>query len=195
LIDPRHDRLSIRRQCDLLDLSRNTFYYLLAAESPPNLAFRRLLHEQYLKTPFWGSRNMTTWLRQEGHTSNRKRVQRLMRLMRLEGLSPRPRTTKPAPRNRVFRYLLRDVKITQSTDISVIPMRNGFLCLVAVLDWHPQDPCGQGWGSRLHHSARSFDCGRRHTYLWQFSRSENEVHLNCHVLLRTAYQGMNSVVE
>jgi putative transposase len=141
LIDPRHERLSIRRQCDLLDLPRSTFYYLPAAESPENLEFMRLLDEQYLKTPFWGSRNMTTWLRQEGHTINRKRVQRLMRLMGLEGLAPRPRTTRPASGHRVFPYLLRGVAITHadhvwSTDITYIPMRNGFLYLAAILDWH-----------------------------------------------------------
>ena len=141
MIDPRHERLSIRRQCELLDLPRSTFYYLPAAESAENLEFMRLLDEQYLKTPFWGSRNMTTWLRHEGYTLNRKRVQRLMRLMGLEGLAPRPTTTKPAPRHRVFPYLLRGVEVTHadhvwSSDITYIPMRNGFLYLAAILDWH-----------------------------------------------------------
>jgi len=141
LIDPRHKRLSIRRQCELLDLPRSTFYYLPAAESTENLEFMRLLDEQYLKTPFWGSRNMTTWLRHEGHTINRKRVQRLMRLMGLEGLAPRPTTTKPAPGHRVFPYLLRGVEVTHadhvwSSDITYIPIRNGFLYLAAILDWH-----------------------------------------------------------
>jgi putative transposase len=141
LIDPRHERLSIRRQCELLDLPRSTFYYLPAAESAENLEFMRLLDEQYLKTPFWGSRNMTTWLRDKGHTINRKRVQRLMRLMGLEGLAPRPTTTKPAPGHRVFPYLLRGVEVTHadhvwSSDITYIPMRNGFLYLAAILDWH-----------------------------------------------------------
>ena len=141
MIDPRHKRLSIRRQCELLDLPRSTFYYLPAAESIENLEFMRLLDEQYLKTPFWGSRNMTTWLRHEGHTINRKRVQRLMRLMGLEGLAPRPTTTKPAPGHRVFPYLLRGVEVTHadhvwSSDITYIPIRNGFLYLAAILDWH-----------------------------------------------------------
>ena len=141
MIDPRHERLSIRRQCELLDLPRSTFYYLPAAESTENLEFMRLLDEQYLKTPFWGSRNMTTWLRHEGHTINRKRVQRLMRLMGLEGLASRPRTTKPAPGHRVFPYLLRGVEVTHadhvwSSDITYIPIRNGFLYLAAILDWH-----------------------------------------------------------
>jgi putative transposase len=141
LIDQRHETLSIRRQCDLLDLPRSTFYYLPATETEENLRFMRLLDEQYLKTPFWGSRNMTTWLRQEGFAINRKRVQRLMRVMGLEGLAPRPTTTKPAPGHRVFPYLLRGVEITHadhvwSTDITYIPVRNGYLYLAAILDWH-----------------------------------------------------------
>jgi putative transposase len=141
LIDRRHETLSIRRQCDLLDLPRSTFYYLPATETEENLRFMRLLDKQYLKTPFWGSRNMTTWLHQEGFAINRKRVQRLMRVMGLEGLAPRPTTTKPAPGHRVFPYLLRGVEITHadhvwSTDITYIPMRNGYLYLAAILDWH-----------------------------------------------------------
>jgi putative transposase len=141
LIDRHHDALSIRRQCELLDLPRSTFYYLPATESEKNLHLMRLLDEQYLKTPFWGSRNMTTWLRQQGLRINRKRVQRLMRLMGLEGLAPRPTTTKPAPGHRVFPYLLRNVAITHadhvwSTDIMYIPMRHGYLYLTAVLDWY-----------------------------------------------------------
>jgi putative transposase len=141
LIDGDHKKLSIRRQCELLDMPRSTFYYLPATESKENLRFMRLLDEQYLKTPFWGSRNMTTWLRQEGFAINRKRVQRLMRRMGLEGMAPRPTTTKPAPGHKVFPYLLRNVEITHadhvwSTDITYIPMRNGFLYLAAILDWH-----------------------------------------------------------
>jgi putative transposase len=141
LIDPDHQALSIRRQCELLDLPRSTFYYLPGTESEENLHLMRLLDEQYFKTPFWGSRNMTTWLRQQALVVNRKRVQRLMRLMGLEGLAPRPTTTKPAPGHRVFPYLLRNVAITHadqvwSTDITYIPMRNGYLYLTAVLDWY-----------------------------------------------------------
>jgi putative transposase len=141
LIDSAHETLSIRRQCELLDLPRSTFYYAPATESEDNLHLMRLLDEQYLKTPFWGSRNMTTWLRQQEFVINRKRVQRLMRLMGLEGLAPRPTTTKPAPGHRVFPYLLRNIEITYadqvwSTDITYIPLRNGYLYLAAILDWY-----------------------------------------------------------
>ena len=141
LIDPGHEALSIRRQCELLDLPRSTFYYLPATETEENLQLMRLLDEQYLQTPFYGSGNMTTWLRQHGFAINRKRVQRLMRLMGLEGLAPRPTTTKPAPGHRVFPYLLRGIEITHadhvwSTDITYIPMRNGYLYLTAIMDWY-----------------------------------------------------------
>ena len=141
MIEPGHARLPVRRQCELLELPRSTFYYQPAAESKENLQVMRLLDAQYLKTPFWGSRNMATWLRQEGYAINRKRVQRLMRLMGLEGLAPRLKTTKPAPGHRVFPYLLRGVEITHadhvwSTDITYIPVRNGYLYLTAIMDWY-----------------------------------------------------------
>lgn len=133
--------VSIRRQCELLELPRSTYYYQPAAETAENLHLLRLLDEQYLRTPFYGSRRMTVWLRQEGYDVNRKRVQRLMAVLGLQGLAPKPRTTKAAPGHRVFPYLLRGLAITQadqvwSTDITYIPLRNGYLYLAAILDWH-----------------------------------------------------------
>src|SRR5438093_11237130 len=133
--------VSIRRQCELLDLPRSTYYYLPATETAENLHLLRLLDEQYLRTPFYGSRRMAVWLCPEGYRVNRKRVQRLMRVLGLEGLAPRPRTTKPAPGHRVFPYLLRNVEITHadhvwSTDITYIPLRNGYLYLAAIMDWY-----------------------------------------------------------
>jgi putative transposase len=141
LIDADHESLSIRRQCALLDLPRSTFYYEPATESEENLRLLRMLDEQYLKTPFYGSRKMAIWLGEQGFVINRKRVQRLMRLLGLEGLAPRRSTTKPAPGHRIFPYLLRGIAITHadqvwSTDITYIPMRNGFLYLAAILDWY-----------------------------------------------------------
>jgi putative transposase len=137
-VDPA---LSIRRQCELLDLPRSTYYYLPATETAENLQLLRRIDEQYLQTPFYGSRRMAAWLCTQGHDVNRKRVQRLMRVLGLEGISPRPRTTKPAPGHRVFPYLLRNVEITHadhvwSTDITYIPVRNGYLYLVAIMDWY-----------------------------------------------------------
>jgi putative transposase len=141
LIDPKHESLSIRRQCELLDLPRSTLYYQPATETEDNLRLMRLLDEQYLKMPFYGSRRMTAWLQAEGHAVNRKRVQRLMRVMGLEGLTPRRSTSRPAKGHRVFPYLLRGVEITHpdhvwSTDITYIPLRGGFVYLTAIMDWY-----------------------------------------------------------
>ena len=141
LIDPEHESLSIRRQCELLDLPRSTLYYQPATESEVNLRLMRLLDEQYLKMPFYGSRRMTAWLQTEGHAVNRKRVQRLMRIMGVEGLTPRRSTSRPAKGHRVFPYLLRGVEITHpdhvwSTDITYIPLRGGFMYLTAIMDWY-----------------------------------------------------------
>lgn len=101
----------------------------------------RLIDEQYLRTPFYGSRRMAVWLGQQGRSVNRKRVQRLMRLMGIETIYPRQRTTRRNPEHRVFPYLLRDVAIMRvnqvwSTDITYVPMTCGFMYLAAVIDWH-----------------------------------------------------------
>jgi putative transposase len=96
-IDRSHPELSVRRQCALLGIHRSQLYYEPVPETSENLAFMRLVDEQYLKTPFWGSRNMTEFLRRRGHLVNRKRIQRLMQNMGLEGLCPGPSTSRPAP--------------------------------------------------------------------------------------------------
>lgn len=101
----------------------------------------RLLDEQYLKTPFYGSRRMAVWLGEQGYSVNRKRVQRLMRQMGMEALYPKRSTTKRGAGHKIYPYLLRDVAITRpdqvwSTDITYVPMRRGFMYLVAILDWY-----------------------------------------------------------
>ena len=141
LIEAGHERLSIRRQCELLDLPRSTLYYRPASETPENLRLMRILDEQYLKTPFYGSRKMAIVLGAHGQVVNRKRVQRLMRIMGIEGLAPRRSTSKPAVGHRVFPYLLRNVEITHpdhvwSTDITYIPLPGGFVYLTAIIDWY-----------------------------------------------------------
>ena len=140
LIDPAAD-LSVRRQCELLEIPPSTYYYVPAAESPENLALMRLIDEEYMRHPFFGSRQITQWLKRKDHSINRKRVQRLMRIMGLEGLCPGPRTTQAARKNKIYPYLLRDVEIVRcdqvwSTDITYLPLRRGFMYLVAVIDWH-----------------------------------------------------------
>ena len=141
LIDAEHASVSIRRQCELLGLARSTLYYQPATETEENLRLMRRLDEQYLKTPFYGSRRMTAWLQAEGEEVNRKRVQRLLRIMGLEGLTPRRSTSRPAKGHRVFPYLLRGVALTHpdqvwSTDITYIPLRRGFVYLTAIMDWY-----------------------------------------------------------
>ena len=141
MIDPNHPRLSIARQCNLVSVARSTFYYTGKGETPLNLKLMRLIDEQYMKTPSWGSRSMRNFLRRLGYKTNRKRVQRLMRLMGLEAIYPKPRTSRPHPEHKVYPYLLRGMTIDQpnqvwATDITYIPMRRGFMYLVAVMDWH-----------------------------------------------------------
>ncbi len=131
------------RQCQLLGLSRSSFYYRpvhAAGESAENLALMRLIDEQYTRRPFYGSPRMTVWLQSQGHRVNEKRIARLMRLMGLEAIYPKRKTSVAAPGHRVYPYLLRDVQIERvnqvwSTDITYIRLRSGFLYLVAVIDW------------------------------------------------------------
>jgi putative transposase len=132
--------LSRRRQCQLLGLSRAALYYHPVEVSAEELALMALIDRQYLRTPFYGSRRMTAWLQTQGHHVNRKRVQRLMRLMGIEAIYQRPRTSRPAPEHRIYPYLLRGLMIERvnqvwAADITYIPMAHGFLYLVAVMDW------------------------------------------------------------
>jgi putative transposase len=141
MIDRGRADLSVRRQCALLGLARSGVYRRPAAPDPEQLALMRWLDEQYLATPFYGSRRMTVELRRPGRPVNRKRVQRLMRLMGLEALSPKPKTSRAAAQHRVYPYLLRAMTIDRpnqvwAADITYIPMARGFLYLVAVMDWY-----------------------------------------------------------
>jgi putative transposase len=140
LIEPDHPRISIARQCELVGLSRSSFYYGAQEESAENLYLMRLLDEQYTRTPFYGIRRMTVWLRQQGYAVNPKRVARLLHTMGLETIYPKPRLSQPHPERRVYPYLLRGVPITRvnqvwSTDITYIRLHAGFVYLVAVMDW------------------------------------------------------------
>jgi putative transposase len=140
-VDAEDCQWSVRQQCELLSLNRATWYYTAATESAENLCLMRLIDEQYLRRPFFGSRRMAVWLQSVGHVANRKRVQRLMRLMGIEALYPKPRTTQNNLEHRIFPYLLRDVAIVRpdqvwSTDITYVPMPRGFMYLTAVIDWY-----------------------------------------------------------
>ena len=127
LIEAGHPELSVRRQCELLGLSRSSLYYEPAGETAENLRLMRLIDEEYTAHPFYGSRRMTTWLIERGEEVNRKRVQRLMRLMGLEAIYPKPRLSAAGEGHRIYPYLLRDVTIERpdqvwSTDITYVPL-------------------------------------------------------------------------
>jgi putative transposase len=135
------ESLSISGQCRLLSISRSSFYYQPKPMKEEDLALMRLIDEQFLKTPTWGSRSMRNHLRRLGYKVNRKRIQRLMRIMGLEPIYPKPRTSRPHPDHKVYPYLLRDLTIDHpnqvwTSDITYIPMSRGFMYLVAVMDWH-----------------------------------------------------------
>jgi len=140
LIDADHPRLSVRRQCQLLGLNRSSLYYQPASESEENLRLMRLIDREYTAHPFLGSRRLTKWLIEQGQEVNRKRVQRLMRLMGLEALYPKPKLSAAGRGHRIYPYLLRNVSIERadqvwSTDITYVPLANGFMYLAAIIDW------------------------------------------------------------
>ncbi len=120
MVDPEHGPLSITRQCRLVSIARSSFYYEGHGESPLNLRLMRLIDEQFLQTPFYGSRQMRRWLRRQGYTVSRKRVRRLMRLLGLQAILQRPRTSQPHPEHRIYPYLLRDLEITQQVGVDRI---------------------------------------------------------------------------
>ena len=140
LVERGHPEISVRRQCELLGVNRSGLYYQAVGESAENLLLMRLLDEQYTRAPFYGSRKMTEWLATEGHAVNRKRVSRLMELMGIEAVYPKPKLSQPGEGHRIYPYLLRGTTVDRvnqvwSTDITYIRMAQGFLYLVAVMDW------------------------------------------------------------
>ncbi len=150
MIEPGHPQLSIVRQCELISISRSGFYHRPTGETALNLELMQLIDAQFLETPWYGARQMARHLRrgsehcserrQAGYTVGRKRIRRLMTKMGLAPIYQRPRTTVPNPAHRVFPYLLRDMLIDRPNrvwcaDITYLPMRRGFLYLVAVMDW------------------------------------------------------------
>jgi putative transposase len=174
MIERGHPELSLRRQCELIGLNRSTFYYEPAGESEYNLELMRLIDRQYTKTPFYGWPRMTAYLQREGHEINSKRVRRLMGLMGLQAICPKHRTSAPAPGHKHYAYLLRGFQITcpcqvWSSDITYVPMRGGFMYLVAIIDWFS-----------------------RYVLTWQLSNTLDG--LFCRVALRQALeQGMPTI--
>jgi putative transposase len=140
MIEPANPRLSVGEQCRLLSISRSSYYYEPQGENAVNLGLMRKIDKQFLETPFFGVQQMTWHLQGEGHTVNVKRIRRLMRLMNLMPIYQKPDTSAPAKGHKTYPYLLRGLRIDRPNqvwcaDITYIPMRRGFLYLVAIMDW------------------------------------------------------------
>lgn len=141
MIEPNHAEISIASQCDLLTISRSSFYYNPMCESAENHSIMRILDEQYFKTPFYGVLRLTEELRNRGFLVNKKRVRRLMKLINWKTIYREPRTTVIDKTHYKYPYLLKGLKILRSNqvwamDITYIPMRNGFMYLTAIIDLH-----------------------------------------------------------
>ena len=141
MVDRQHPALSTVRQCALMGISRSSVYYRPRAPSQKDLALMKQVDQQYLATPFYGSRRMKVCLERQGHPVNRKRVRRLMRTMGLQAIYRRPRTTQPGLGHKVYPYLLGGMEVTRpnrawAADITYIPMSRGFHYLVAIMDWY-----------------------------------------------------------
>jgi putative transposase len=140
-LQPDNTEVSTRRQCELLGLNRSTLHYVPAKVSAETTAVMKVIDRIFTKWPFYGSRKIGFELRHLGYQVNRKRVQRLMRVMGLQALVPGPHTSKPHPEHKVYPYLLRRLDITRpnqvwATDITYIPLESGWGYLIAIIDWH-----------------------------------------------------------
>lgn len=141
MIDVNHTKISIKRQCELLRFPRGSYYYAPCPVDGLSLELMRRIDEQYLKTPFYGSRRMVVSLESKGFSVNRKRVQNLMRLMGIEAIYPKQRLSVANKEHKIYPYLLRDLNILRpnqvwATDITYIRLNRGFAYLVAVMDWY-----------------------------------------------------------
>jgi len=141
LVQPDHKGLSVARQCQLLGLPRSSLYYLPVGISDEERALMRAIDRLYTQRPYFGSRRILHELRLAGHTVNRKRVQRLMQVMGLQGMVPGPHTSKPHPDHPIYPYLIGGIDVLRpnqvwAADITYIPLESGWGYLVAIIDWH-----------------------------------------------------------
>ena len=139
-MEPRHERISVSRQCKLLGLNRSSFYRKRMIQ-PKQPGLEEMIIEQYLKTPYYGARRVSAWLKRRGIQVGRKKARSLMKHLGLKAISPGPDTSRPSPKHRIYPYLLRGVKVNRknqvwSTDITYIRLPQGFMYLTAVIDWH-----------------------------------------------------------
>jgi len=140
MVEPDHPSLSIHRQCELLGLSRASYYRQPATETNRNLELMRLVDETYTKYPFYGSRQIRNHLRRQGYKVNRKRIQRLMNLMGLASVAPKKKTTVPGREHKIYPYLLRGLNINRvnqvwCSDITFLRLKGGFAYLTVIMDW------------------------------------------------------------
>ena len=154
MIELGHPKIPVKRQCALLGLARSSAYYAPVGESTENLALMRLIDELYTLHPFYGVRQITRRLRQLKHRVNFKRVRRLMRLMGLVALCPKPNLSQPAPGHKIYPYLLRNLRVERANqvwcmDITYVPIEGGFVYLCAVLDWHSRKVLAWGLSNSL----------------------------------------------
>jgi putative transposase len=141
MIDSAHEMISVSRQCELLDLSRSSYYYASERDDSYNQLLMNRIDEQFTKTPFYGVPKMTAWLKIQGHPVNHKRIRRLMRLMGLEAIYPKPKLSKANPEHKKYPYLLKNLLIDHPdqvwcADLTYIRMLQGFVYLVAIMDWY-----------------------------------------------------------
>ena len=159
MVDPNHPRLSIVRQCRLVSIARSSFSDEGTGETPLTLRLMRLIDEQFLETPFFGSRQMTRWLRRQGDTVSRKRVRRLMRRLGVHALFQRPRTSQPHPAHRIYaRFADHTAEPRVVPDVTDIPLQR-------FLIWSPTGRaarcCPGGCPTRSMRASASRPCTRR----------------------------------
>lgn len=140
LVEPNNARLSARRQCELLGVSRGAYYYRSAPVGPEDLKLMRMMDEEYTRHPFYGVRRMKLYLDRQGLQVGHDHVRRLLRTMGLEAVGPKPRLSARAEGHKIYPYLLRGMTVegpdhVWSTDITYVPMARGFVYLTAVIDW------------------------------------------------------------
>ena len=152
MIEPSHQQLSISQQCKILDVNRSSYYYRPKPIKPEDLELMRIIDELYLQNPSSGSRSLSRQLRRQGKKVNRKKVQRLMRLMGIEAVYPKPRTSRPHPQHKVYPYLLRNLTIDRpnqvwTTDITYSAPRLGNSRGAYLWNARNQLPCSLLWKS------------------------------------------------
>lgn len=141
MVDPNHSAISLNRQLQLLDLPKASYYYKATPVTSETLHLLRIIDEEYTRHPFLGSRRMRAYLQKLGYVVNRKRMQKYYNILGIEAIYPKPKLSKKAPEHKIYPYLLRGLPIDKcnkvwSTDITYIRLPQGFIYLIAIIDWY-----------------------------------------------------------